>query len=133
MREYKLEIITPDGTLYDGEVISVVCRTKSGDVCILAGHADYLTTIDYGSVKIKTADGERFASVMGGFLSVSGGNVRIIATTAEFAENIDVKRAQRAKERAEEIIKNKESENELILAEMKLKRALNRLSVSKKI
>ena len=133
MKEYKLEIITPDGPFFDGFIESLVLRSTLGDVCILANHADYLTAIDYGSVKIRTSDGEQFASVMGGFLSVAKGSVKIIATTAEFAENIDVSRAEKAKMRAEEILSNKVSENELKLAEMKLKRALNRLSVSKKV
>lgn len=133
MREFNLEIITPDGPFYSGSALSVVARSSSGDVCVLAGHADFLTTIDYGNVKIKTKEEERFASVMGGFLSVSGGNVQIIATTAEFAEDIDKERAEKAKQRAEEMLKNKLSENEMRLAEMKLKRALNRLSVSQKI
>ena len=133
MKEYSLEIITPDGPFFDGKVESLVARTSGGDVCILAGHIDYLTTIEYGNVKIKTKDAERYASIMGGFLSVSDGNAKIIATTAEFAEDIDVARAEKAKLRAEERLKNKASENEVLLAEMKLKRALNRLSVSKKI
>ena len=133
MKEYKLEIITPDGPFFEGEVQSLVLRSALGDVCILANHADYLTAIEYGNVKIKTAESERFASVMGGFLSVSDGCAKIIATTAEFAEDIDVARAEKAKQRAEEILNNKKNENELKLAEMKLKRALNRLSVSKKV
>ena len=129
MREYNLEIITPDGPFFDGSVESLVARTSGGDVCILAGHIDYLTTIEYGNVKIKTKDTERYASIMGGFLSVSDGDAKIIATTAEFAEDIDVARAEKAKQVAEERLKNKASENEMLLAEMKLKRALNRLSV----
>ena len=132
MMEFKLEIITPDGTFFDGMAESLLVRTSIGDVCILARHTDYLTTIDIGSVKIKTASDERFASVMGGFLTVTDGNVKIIATTAEFAEDIDVSRAEMAKARAEAIIQNKESDKDIALAELKLKRALNRISVSKK-
>lgn len=133
MKEYNLEIITPDGPFFSGSVESLVLRSSLGDVCILANHANYLTAIEYGNVKIKTANGERFASVMGGFLSVTDGKAKIIATTAEFAEDIDVVRAEKAKQRAEEILNNKKNENEIKLAEMKLKRALNRLSVSKKV
>ena len=133
MMEFKLEIITPDGPFYDGMAESLLVRTATGDVCILARHTDYLTTIDFGSVKIKNSSGERFASVMGGFLTVTDGAVKIIATTAEFAEDIDVSRAEKAKEKAEAIIKNKESDKDIALAELKLKRALNRISVSKKV
>ena len=133
MKEFKLEIITPDGPFFCGSVFSLLARTPLGDVCILANHADYLTAIEFGNVKIKDKSGERYASVMGGFLSVTNGEATIIATTAEYAEDIDVKRAERAKARAEEIIKNKQSDKDVALAELKLKRALNRLSVSKKV
>lgn len=133
MREFKLKIITPDGPFFSGNIYSLLARCSSGDVCILAGHTDYLTPIDFGSVKIKDKNGEKYAAVMGGFLTVTNGEATIIATTAEFAENIDVQRAERAKKRAEKIIQNKENDKDIALAELKLKRALNRLGVSKKV
>lgn len=133
MKEFNLEIITPDGPEFSGEVFSVVARTTVGDVCILASHIDYVANIDIGTVKIKNAEGEKVASCIGGFISVSGGNVKIIATTFEFAEDIDVKRAEKAKEKAENILKNSKDDNAVKIAELKLKRAMNRLAVSKKV
>lgn len=132
MREFSLDIITPDGIEFSDKVLSVVARTTSGDVCILAGHADYVGNIDMGTVKIKTEKFEKFASCIGGFISVSNSSAKIVATTFEFAEDIDVERAKNAKEKAENIIKNANNEHQLKIAELKLKRALNRLSVSNK-
>ena len=133
MKDFSLEVITPDGLIYSGNVNSVVVRTTVGDVCILASHSDYVGNIDMGSVKIKTDEFEKYASCIGGFLSVSAGRAKIIATTFEFADEIDVKRAEAAKEKAEKVLAASKDEHQLKLAELKLKRALNRLSVSKKI
>jgi len=133
MKEFNLEIITPDGPEFSGSVFSVVVRTTVGDVCILASHIDYVANIDVGTVKIKNTDGEKIASCIGGFISVSNGNVKIIATTFEFAEDIDIKRAEKAKEKAEKVLQNSRDDKALKIAELKLKRALNRLSVSKKL
>lgn len=133
MKEFKLEIITPYGQVFSGNAISLVARTTVGDTCILASHTDYVGNIDIGTVKVKTAQFEKYASCVGGFISVSSGNARIIATTFEFSDEIDVKRAENAKEKAEKIISNSNDEKQIKLAEYKLKRALNRISVSKKI
>lgn len=132
MKKFNLEIITPDGPKFSGEVLSVVARTTCGDVCILASHTDYVANIDFGTVKIKTADFEKLASCIGGFIRVSNGFVRIFATTFEFADQIDVLRAENAKEKAEAVISASQDEKQIKLAKLKLKRALNRLSVSKK-
>ncbi len=132
MKEFSLDIITPDGLLFSGEALSVVARTTVGDVCILASHSDYVGNIDFGSVKIKTAEFEKYASCIGGFLSVNGGKVKIVATTFEFAEDIDVERAEGARAKAERALSSSTDEHQLKIAELKLKRALNRLSVSKK-
>ena len=133
MSSFRLQIVTPDGVAFDGDVQSVIARTSCGDVCIMAKHIDYVTTIDVGSVKIKTADGDiRTGACADGFLSVKKDIVRIAATTFEFAENIDLARAKIAKENAEKRIAAHISDADAQLAEIKLKRALTRISVSEK-
>lgn len=127
MNTFNLKIVTLDGIEFEGDVISVVARTTSGDVCILKGHADYVAPIEVGKVKLKDETGEKTGACAGGFLSVSGGNARIVATTFEFSEDIDVDRAVKAKEKAEN--KLKENKNSKI-AEIKLKKALLRLDIS---
>ena len=81
-------------------------------------------------MKIKNDKETRIGACAGAFLSVSGNKVRIVATTFEFADEIDSERALKAKERAEEAISSKKSEKELKMAELKLKKALLRLEVS---
>ena len=132
MKNFSLQIITPDGEAYNGQVQSVVARTTCGDVFILASHTDYVSDIECGFVKIKDENSERYASCIGGFLTVSSGKATIIATTFEFAEDIDVARAKKAKERAERIIESANDEMAVKMAKLKLRRALNRLSVSER-
>ncbi len=132
MREYRLEIVTPDGEAFAGQVISLLVKTDEGDVEILAGHADYLATIATGRARIRTSEGDRFAAVSGGFLTVGRSSVKLVATTFEFADNIDLARAKAAKERAEAKIKAAQDKREASIAEAKLKRAISRINVAEK-
>lgn len=134
MKCFKLRIVNPDGERYCGEAQSIRLRTTSGDVQILAGHADYLATLGTGCAKLILADGtERIASASGGFVSVSNSEVSVVATTFEYASEIDVKRAEAAKERAEQTIAAAKEELEISLAKAKLARALSRLCAAKSI
>ena len=101
MRTFHLEIVTPDGLVFDGEAESLLVHTTEGDVEILRGHMDYIAAVAVGRARVIEAGGNaRQASCSGGFLSVTGDSVRLVAVTFEFAENIDEVRAQKAKERA---------------------------------
>ena len=73
----------------------------------------------------------RNAACGGGFLSVEKGEVRLVATTFEYAEDIDAERAEQAKKRAEERLAEAKEEKDILLAKAKLSRALNRLAVVK--
>ncbi|MBQ8372592.1 MAG: ATP synthase F1 subunit epsilon [Clostridia bacterium] len=129
MRSYHLSVVTPDGLLFDGEAESLLVRTDDGDVEILAGHMDYIASLGYGRARIITGGVSRFAACSGGFLAVSGGEVKLVATTFEFAEDIDLERAKRAKENAERAISSSKDAKEIDLARAKLKRALSRIGV----
>ncbi len=128
--EFQLQIVTPDGLLFDGPALRVITRTTEGNVGILARHSDYVAPLDIGETKIKFADGStRKASCAHGMISVNGGVVRLVASTFEWADEIDVNRAKRALEKAKKKLENKNSDYELRMAEYKLKRALNRINV----
>ena len=101
MKKFHIEIVTPDGIEYDGEVESLLVRTDDGDVEILAGHTDLLASIGVGRARLLIDGKPRFASANGGFLSVKAGNVTLCAITFEFADQIDLKRAEEAKARAD--------------------------------
>ena len=130
MRSFQVEIVTPDGLAYSGEAESLLLRTTEGDVEILAGHADYMAALGIGRVRMIVGGEKRLASAQGGFISVHGGAVQMVATTFEFKDDIDLERARRAKEAAEAALREAKSKSDIALAEAKLKRALNRISVA---
>ena len=130
MKEFHIEIVTPDGVAFDGMVESLLVRTDDGDVEILKGHADLLATVATGRVRIKTADETLYASASGGFLSVSSGEVKLVAITFELAGDIDVDRAEAAKARAEDALRDAKDDRDVKLAKAKLARAMSRISVA---
>ncbi len=130
MKTFSLKVVTPDGTHFDGEAISLLVKTSSGDVEILSGHTEYFAALGTGKARLRTSLGDRLASSSGGFLSVTTKGVTLVATTFEFADEIDINRAKRAKERAEAAISNAQDKRASALAKAKLSRALNRISVA---
>ena len=132
MSSFPLRIVTPDGSLFDGQAEALRLRTSEGYVSLRAGHADYIAALDVGMVSL-TRDGvTRNAACGGGFVSVEKGAVRLVATTFEYADDIDVERAELAKARAEERLAQAREDRDITLAKAKLSRALNRISVAQK-
>lgn len=130
---FHLQIVTPDGSEFDSQATRVIVRSIAGDVAIMAKHTNYCTALGMGEARVTLEDGTvRTASCIGGMLNVMDGEVRVIATTWEWKEDIDLSRAQKAKEKAEKLLaeKDKLSEKEVVLAEAKLKRALVRSDVA---
>ena len=131
MKEFIVKIVTPDGEIFSGEARSVTVKTQSGDVQIMRGHADLLSPLAIGAAKLVLTDGtEREASVSGGFILVSEGEAKVVATTFEFADEIDLERAKRARERAEQALESATSEREIEIAKAKLLRAISRINVA---
>ncbi len=131
MTAFPLKILTPDGVAYDGMVTAVSCRTIDGQIQLLANHIDYTTALGMGEAHITREDGtKRRAACMGGMVSMIDGECRLLATTFEWAEDIDKDRAERSKARAEAILAQKADAREMELAQARLKRALVRSSVA---
>ena len=132
MATFHLQIVTPDRLVFDGEARQIILRTVGGDAAILAGHIDYSAPLGIGEAKLTDGEGnERSAACQGGLLTVSGGQVWVMATTFEWADKIDVARAEAAREKAEKVLHDKNaSDTDLRLAEAKLHRALVRKSVA---
>lgn len=131
MKTFPLRIGTPDGLLFSGDVVRVVCRTITGDRAILADHIDFCTGIGMGEARVVLEDGTvRKAACIGGMLTMVDGMCRLLATTWEWSDEIDSERAEKAKQAAEETLKKEGlSDHEYNVAKAKLQRALVRLSV----
>ena len=131
MKCFHLTVVTPDGIKYNGEAQSLTVRTVEGDVQILAGHMEFFGALAVGPCRITEADGSvRVASCAGGLLTVGKEGVHLVPTTFEYAEEIDLSRAKAAKERAQAALKSAKDKDQIRIAEAKLSRALNRISVS---
>ena len=133
MATFHLQIVTPDRLVFDGQVERVVARTVGGDVCILAKHIDYAAPLGIGEAHIIDENGKAHtAACSGGMLTVYGGEAILMATTFEWAEEIDLARAQRAQQEAEEKLRTlQRDEREFVMASAKLKRAIARIGAAK--
>ena len=132
MKSFTLKIVTPDGLKYDGQAEELIVRTTSGDLGILAGHISCVAPLGMGRATIVIDGKKRYAACIGGMVSVVGGEVSLVPTTFEWAEDIDLQRAELAAQRAREILNNKEaSDKELRIANARLMRALVRSGVAK--
>ena len=130
---YHLQIVTPDGQCYDGQAVRMIVPTIHGQVGILARHINYVTALGMGPAKLVTEDGERHAACIGGMLAVTDGEVKVVATTFEWADEIDVERAKASKERAEKMLADPACDEQTKqYANARLKRAQVRLGIAGK-
>jgi len=130
-KSFDLEIVTPQKSFFSGAVDSFSAPGTAGGFQVLHDHAPLLTTIAVGEVKFQDdSDKESICSTSGGFVEVSNNVVRFLAETIEPKEEIDVARAKRSKERAEERLSKNEPGTDLKRARSSLARALNRLRVA---
>ena len=127
---FQLTVITPEKTFFDGETTQIIVRTTEGDIGILANHTSLVASLPSGPLKVMQDNGEyRLAAVSAGLIKVGGNKVHIFADAVEWADEIDIEWAKRSEENAKQRIAAKKSERDLDLAELKLKRALNRINV----
>ena len=131
MTPFHLKIVTPDGLIYDGQAEELLVRTINGDVGILARHMNYVAPLGMGRAVIVSGGQRRTAACIGGMVSVSKGEVTLVPTTFEWADAIDVARAEASQHRAEDILHNRNAtDTDIRLAEARLHRALVRKSVA---
>ena len=131
MTGFPLKIVTPDGLLFDGTAEELIVRTTTGDIGILAGHLNCVAPLGMGQATVVIDGQKRYAACIGGMVTVVNKAVTLVPTTFEWAEKIDVERAEASQRRAQAILADKSATNtELRLAEARLKRALVRKGVA---
>ena len=129
---FNLKIITPDGVFYDGKAYELCLMTVDGELAVLAGHIPYLTAVGMGECRVYEAPDAppRRAACCGGMLTVSKEQVVLAPVTFEWAEDIDLQRAELALKKAEKKIQSAETDDDKRLAQMKLKRAQVRIKAA---
>ncbi|ARJ39523.1 F0F1 ATP synthase subunit epsilon [Sporosarcina ureae] len=129
MSKIKVNIVTPDGPVVEMDANMVIAVTEAGEIGILPGHIAMVAPLQIGALRLKTDGKTETVAVHGGFIEVRPEVVTVLAQSAELAESIDIARAKKAAEKAEQDLQKKTDALSQNLAELDLKRAINRMQV----
>ena len=130
----KLRLVTPSRLLLDEEVDEVTAPGASGEFGVLPNHISFLTLLEIGEMNYKQGSDRHNLALSGGYAEVLDNVMTVLANAAEYAKEIDVERAQTAKESAERKIEELNQEDkEFMIAEAALQRALIRMQVAARV
>lgn len=129
--EVLLRIISPDRIFYEGQVEMVEFNTTEGEIGILPGHIPMTVIVKPGILYITEAEGEKEAALHAGFAEILPDKITILAEIIEWPEEIDEARATAARERAEERLRIRSADIDIVRAEIALQRAITRIQVLK--
>ena len=130
-KSFQLEIITPQRVVFSDSVTSFTAPGVMGGFQVLHNHAPLLSALNIGEAKLRDEKGNelRFA-VGGGFVEVKTNHVVMLADSVERVDEIDIPRAERAKERAEQTLRERKPDLDVEQAQLALARAFNRLRLA---
>ncbi|MEG6522860.1 F0F1 ATP synthase subunit epsilon [Desulfotomaculum sp. 1211_IL3151] len=126
----RLDIVTPEKVVFSEEIEFVVAPGADGELGILPEHAPLVTALKVGTLRVQQGGKFFKVAVSGGFMEVKNSRIVVLADTAERADQIDVDRANAAKQRAEQRINSKNLEVDIKRAEIALHKALNRIKAA---
>lgn len=129
-KSFRLDIISPDRIFYTNDVTMVEYNTVDGEVGVYAEHIPMTQIIASGRLIVTEESGQKTAALLSGFVEITGEKVTILAEAVEWPQDIDVPRAQKARDCALDILRNTEDERETAKAEAALARALVRLDIA---
>lgn len=135
MKMLKLKIATPEKVIYENEILQVSIPTMDGEITVLPNHVPLVSVLKAGEMRIVDKECEQILAVSGGFLEVRGQNeIVILADNAERATEIDIERAEQARLRAEEMMKQTKAGEDVDFAKLQamIDREMNRIRVGKK-
>ncbi len=147
MAQMTVQVVTPDGLKYDHHASFIHAVTKDGQIGILPGHINLVAPLEVDELKVRRVDDEShvdWIAVNGGIIEVKDDFITIVANSAERDRDIDVSRAERAKQRAERVLEEatkhvleeatkSDRNDDVQRAQVALRRALNRINVGTKI
>ena len=129
---FQFEIVTPERMVASGLAEEMQIPGKKGYLGILPGHAPLITELSVGEITYRNAQRSEHLAVAWGFAEVLPNRVTILAETAEPAAEIDVARAERARQRAEQRLREASHETDFERAQISLERAVIRIQVAEK-
>lgn len=128
---FQLKIICPDRIFYEGEASMLELNTTAGQIGVYAKHVPMTMIVKPGIVTITEAEEKKHAALHSGFLEILPDEITIMAEVAEWPDEIDLDRAEKAKERAEERLESKDEAINVARAEAALARSIARISLKK--
>jgi F-type H+-transporting ATPase subunit epsilon len=134
MAQILCEVVTAERTVFEDYVDMILAPGIEGQLGILPKHAPLMTSLTYGELVIhRENQPDEFIAIGGGFMEVGPEHVIVLADSAERAEEIDIARAEEARDRAEELMKQKQREDiDFSRAEASLRRSVIRLKVARR-
>lgn len=131
MATFPLKIVAPDGLKFEGQVEQLDLRTTTGEMGILAGHINCVAPLGMGLATVIIDGTPHYAACIGGMVSMLSGAATLVPTTFEWADEIDLARAERSASKAQAVLQEKNASRvDIKLAEARLRRALVRQSVA---
>ncbi len=127
-----LEIITPEKVIFKDEIDEVIVPTENGEIAILPNHINLMTQVKQGELIIKKGASQQYFAITGGFLEVDKNKISILAEYAVKAQDIEVARAMEAKKRAEKILSEKSTDNEIRVAQAEIIKSVLELKIASK-
>jgi len=129
LKTLTVSVVTPDGPVLEDTYEMVSCVAENGELGILPGHIPLVAPLTISAIRLKRENSTDQIAVNGGFLEVRPDKVTILAQSAEKPVDIDVERAKKAKERAEQRLQSEEDHIDFKRAELALKKAMNRIKI----
>jgi F-type H+-transporting ATPase subunit epsilon len=126
-KTFKLEIVTPVKVIFTGAVLHVKAPGIKGYFGILHNHAPFLTALKIGVIEVRSGQGMKLFATSGGFAEVVENVMKILVETCEAAAEIDIERAERARDRAMQRLEHRSADVDAVRAQAALARAMNRL------
>lgn len=132
MSDLTLNIVAPAKSVFKGEIKSITVPGTKGRFQVLKNHAPIVSTFEIGMIKVELNNSTNYYATGGGTIEVLNNTVTVLADSIELIQDIDIERAKRAKERAEQRIAERKDKIDLARAQSALERALNRLNLWEK-
>lgn len=129
-KTFQLSILTPEHTFFEGEVEMLILESTDGQIGIMSNHAPEVISIVESELRFLINGQWRWAAASSGFSTVTQDQVLVMLQTAEWPEEIDIKRAERGEHEAKERLRQQKSMEEYRMAHSMLARAMVRLRVS---
>ena len=127
MSSMHIEILSPEGISYKGEIASVTFPTAAGVITVLPGHVNLVTKLKEGEIIIEAPQGQKKITVTGGFVEIFANSISVVSEFAMPSDDVNNYKIEQAKKQAEEMKKKKKDFVDSAIIESELKRSVSEL------